>query len=96
MSGSSNDDISNSERRGFVRGGSDGDDDDDDDSEIERRQHRRARNGFRKAGQVVLHQFTKAKKQIRRIRSRKDVRSAGSGHCGAVSYYRQSHSMITD
>ncbi|TKY61616.1 hypothetical protein E2542_SST11467 [Spatholobus suberectus] len=58
-------------------GGSDGDDDDSEIGKSEERSRRRRRRrrmggGFgRGMGQVVVDQFTKAKKQIRRIRSRK-------------------------
>ncbi|RDX74393.1 hypothetical protein CR513_45873, partial [Mucuna pruriens] len=73
MSGCSDEEISDADRHGY-EGGSDDDDDDDDGSEIGKNQQRRRRigSGF---GKVVLHQFTKAKKQIRRIRSRKPLLS---------------------
>ncbi|KAG5044192.1 hypothetical protein AAZX31_03G207200 [Glycine max] len=73
MSGCSNEEeeisFSESDRHGY-EGGSD-----DDDSEIGKNEHRSSRrrrmgSGF---GKVVVHQFTKAKKQVRRISSRKSL-----------------------
>ncbi|KAG4916758.1 hypothetical protein AAZX31_19G210600 [Glycine max] len=70
MSGCSDEEeisFSESDRHRY-EGGSDGD---DDDSEIRKNEHRSSRrrmgSGF---GKVVVRQFTKAKKQVRRIRSR--------------------------
>ncbi|KAK7337635.1 hypothetical protein VNO77_18218 [Canavalia gladiata] len=69
MSGSSDEEISNADRDGYKGGGSDGDE--DDDSEIGKRERRRTGSGIGKAKKVVVHQFTKAKNKLRRIRSRK-------------------------
>lgn len=75
MSGYSDEEISNGDRDGYQAGGSDGDDDDDDNA-IGKKQHRRMGCGYGK--RVVLHQFTKAKNQIRRIRSKRALLSSSS------------------
>ena len=74
MSGCSNEEeeisFSESDRHGY-EGGSDGD---DDDSEIGKNEHRSSRRRMGSAfGKVVVRQFTKAKKQVRRISSRKSL-----------------------
>lgn len=73
MSGCSGEEISfsDADHRG---GGSDGDDDDSEigksEEGLRRRRRRRMGGGF---GKVVVQQFTKAKKQIRRIKSKKSL-----------------------
>lgn len=74
MSGCSDEETSFSDAADHREGGSDGD---DDDSEIEKseersktRRRRRMGGGF---GKAVVHQFTKAKRQIRTIKSRKSL-----------------------
>ncbi|XP_027353482.1 nucleolar protein 58-like [Abrus precatorius] len=91
MSGLSDEEISNADRHGSHGGGSDGDDDNDDDSEIGKTERRRTGSGFgkeiEKAKKAVQHQFSKAKKKLRRIRGKKpllpsqssNARTKGSG-----------------
>ncbi|XP_061366291.1 uncharacterized protein LOC133309522 [Gastrolobium bilobum] len=87
MSGSDDEEISNVDRRGYREGGSDGDDDNDDDGDddaaIGKKQSRRM--GIGKAKQVVLHQFTKAKRQIRRIRSKRTLLPSSSSSSSSSS-----------
>lgn len=72
--GSSDEEISNGDRDGYQGGGSDGDDDEDNGIG---KKHRRT-NGCGFGKQVILHPFTKAKNQIRRIRSKKPLLSSSS------------------
>lgn len=74
MSGSSSIDDEFSNGDGYEGGGSDSDDDED-----KKKNHRTTKmgcGGFRK--EVVLHPFTKAKNQIRRIKSRKPLLASSS------------------
>ncbi|CAI8615302.1 unnamed protein product [Vicia faba] len=72
MSGSSDEEISNGNREGYQRGGSDGDDDEDEEEDRKKKKNR-ARVDFGYGKRLVLRQFTNAKNQIRRVRSRKVV-----------------------
>ena len=81
MSASSDEEISNGDRDGYQGGGSDGDDDEDDEEEdnaIGKKHKHRKRLNFGSGKRLVLHQFTKAKNQIRRIRSKKVNLSSNS------------------
>ncbi|CAK8544495.1 unnamed protein product [Lathyrus sativus] len=75
MSGSSDEEISNGNRDGYQRGGSDGDDDEDEEEDRKKKKNR-ARVDFSFGKRLVLRQFTKAKNQIRRVRSRKALLSS--------------------
>lgn len=77
MSGSSDEEISNGNREGYQRGGSDGDDDEDEEEDRKKKKNR-ARVDFGFGKSLVFRQFTKAKNQIRRVRSRKALLSSSS------------------
>ncbi|KAI5424667.1 uncharacterized protein LOC127132508 isoform X1 [Lathyrus oleraceus] len=83
MSGSSDEEISNGNRDGYQRGGSDGDDDEDEEEYRKKKNRGRVDFGFGK--RLVLRQFTKAKNQIRRVRSRKALLSSSSSLTAASS-----------
>ncbi|CAJ2631800.1 unnamed protein product [Trifolium pratense] len=75
MSGSSDEEISSGDRDGYQRGGSDADDDEDEEDAIRKKKHRRK---FDFGKRLLLNQFTKAKNQIRRVRSKKPLFSSSS------------------
>ena len=71
-----------------VVNGSDGDDEEDEEDEEDaaignKQQRRRRRRGFGKAKEVAMHQFTKAKNQLRRIRSRRSLLRSSSSSVNA-------------
>jgi len=87
MSGSSDEEISN--RNGYQRGGSDGDDEqDEEDTTGKKKKKHRTKFDFGK--RLLLNQFSKAKNQIRRVRSKKTLLSPSSSSSSSTtaSFYR--------
>ncbi|XP_039684102.1 uncharacterized protein [Medicago truncatula] len=87
MSASSDDEeISN--RNGYERGGSDGDDEQDEEDATGKKKKHRTKFDFGK--RLVLNQFSKAKNQIRRVRSKKHLLSSSSSSTTitTASFYR--------
>lgn len=84
MSASSDEEISN--RNGYERGGSDGDDEQDEEDATGKKKKHRTKFDFGK--RLVLNQFSKAKNQIRRVRSKKHLLSSSSSSTTTASFYR--------
>ncbi|XP_057718216.1 uncharacterized protein LOC130932818 [Arachis stenosperma] len=73
----------------------DDDEDDDDDDEGERSAAapaRRRRGGFGKAKEMAMHQFTKAKTQLRRVRSRRALLRSSSSSTSSANASRRGFS----
>lgn len=83
MSASSDEEIST--RNGYQRGGSDGDDEEDEEDATKKKKKNRTKFDFGK--RLVLNQFSKAKNQIRRVRSKKHLLSSSSSSTISTSSF---------
>lgn len=84
MSASSDEEISN--RNGYQRGGSDGDDEQDEEDATRKKKKKKKKNRtkFDFGKRLLLNQFSKAKNQIRKVRSKKHLLSSSSSSTTAT------------